>query len=570
MSITNSRAYRWVTFLVLFFESAVLALFERIDPDPFHSGLVYAQGIAASDGLLPNKNFLSPYGAFGPFLNGAWLHLVNDSLFSLNLLYGAFIIGSGYLVQRNLKRYIDWKLAVLANLTWVMTLASVIPWPSILANLLVLLAFTTLINHKDAVLSSGKPQHCYLLLVISLLDLAILTRIHLSVAPILITIGILFFRKSINSDFIKRWFLYNLIIVLFLTFFMLYVGILNDWFYQVVIWPATAFETLPITVSYVFSLMWFPFCLILVYSLIKLNVAVLDGRTKILLLLVTLMNFSLFYFIYFVSTREYDESQTATFRTLPGFLKNSSENLQFLTSLSAGMLTLLGVLHSLMKRRSRVTTGDNNADFWERSLMVVLGLTGLAQLYPLHDNVHLWFAAPLFIIPSAYFSKNFLIKSKSVTISLVLILSSFFAVQGLSAYDLFKIDRVTLLSYEQRGLLSSNLYISSVDKTLILLNKYVEGRELRNNCIQGIFAVSGGNYNSIDGNFTPNIYEKFAKYSPSVDLTLRQPKYILECNVTQKKLSEMTKALGEPIFKVPIQISSDQSLNTFNALFTFR
>jgi hypothetical protein len=109
-----------------------------------------------------------------------------------------------------------------------------------------------------------------------------------------------------------------------------------------------------------------------------------------------------------------------------------------------------------------------------------------------------------------------------------------------------------------------------VDKTLILLDTYVKGREVRNNCIQGIFAVSSGNYNSIDGNFTPNIYEKFAKSSPSVDLTLKQPKYILECNVTQEKLLEMSKSVGQPTFKVPVQNFPDQNLNTFYVLFALR
>jgi hypothetical protein len=547
-----------------------ICFFERIDPDSFHSGLVYAQSIAVNNGLLPNKNFLSPYGAFGPLINGAWLNLVNDSLFSLNLLYGVFIIISGYLVQRNLARYIDWKLALLANSTWVMTLASVIPWPSILANLLMLLAFTILINRKDSIFVNSNSIHYYLFLVITLIDLAILTRVHLAIAPILITISIFIFRKSLNPDFIKKWFLYNIILVLFLSLFMLYNGFLFDWFYQVVIWPATAFETLPITVSYLFSLMWFPFSLILIAILIRLNVLVIGNKTRISLSLAALMNFSLFYVIYYVSTRKYDESQTATFRTLPGFLKNSSENLQFLISFSAGMLVLVGVMHSVIKRSENVPASSKSTNFWERSLMVNLGLTGLAQLYPLHDNVHLWFAAPLMIIPAAYFSKNYLIDSKSVTVSLAIILSSIFAVQGISAHDLFTVDRVRLMSYEQRGLVASNFHFSTVDRTLILLDKYVKGRQLRNNCIQGIFAVSSGNYNSIDGNFTPNIYEKFAESSPSVDLTLKQPKYILECNVTQEEILEMSNSVGQPIFKVPIQNFPDQNLNTFNVLFALR
>jgi hypothetical protein len=85
------------------------------------------------------------------------------------------------------------------------------------------------------------------------------------------------------------------------------------------------------------------------------------------------------------------------------------------------MLVLLGVIQSILKRSGNSPTGDKSTYFWERSLMVVVGSTGLAQLYPLHDNVHLWFAAPLLIIPAVFFSKDYLSKSNSVTLSLTLV-----------------------------------------------------------------------------------------------------------------------------------------------------
>jgi hypothetical protein len=286
--------------------------------------------------------------------------------------------------------------------------------------------------------------------------------------------------------------------------------LLYSWIYQVIVWPATEFDPPPITISYLFGLFWIPLSLCFALILLRINISLVRGD-KWRSIPAFAMNFLLFYTIYFVSTREYDPALTATFKTLPGFLKNSSENLQFFIGSSSAMLVLIGIFQTARIQFSRVLVNSLNRNIWESALIIILGLAGLGQLYPLHDNVHLWFVTPLLLIPAAYYSKNFLISSKLHSKSLAIIMLCFLAVQGVSAHELFKVDRVRLSSYEQRGLLASRDYSNSVDKTLILLDKKIKGRDLRNNCIQGIFAVSGGKYNSIDGNFSANAYPKFAK-----------------------------------------------------------
>jgi len=558
---------RLTTGLVIAIEGLVLFLYQRLDPDSFHSGLVYAQGIAVSNGLLPNKNFLSPYGVVGPLVNGAWLYLIDDTLLSLNLLYGLLIVCSGYLVQRNAVRYLDYKLAILLNLTWVMTLASVIPWPSILANFLILVSFTILIDHKDKAFYKEESFHIYLVPVAVLLQLSVLTRIHLAITLVLISAFIIVFQKYVNKSFVVCWFVYNLFIFLLFILLMLRSGVFQDWFYQVVVWPATEFDSPPITLSYIFSLMWFPLGLIYCFFILRVNLFAIADRSIKRLLLITISNIALFYLVYFISTRNYDVTKTSTFKTLPGFLKNSSENLQFFLGFSAAMIVLFGAIHSLLRIRWPKSKAFLETRSWEKFLLIGLGLTGIVQLYPLNDNVHIWFVTPLLLIPAAYFSKSVLMKSRSSSISFSLMLVGFLVVQSVSAYDIFKIDRVNLVSYEQRGLLGSKYYFSSVDQTIVLLAKHVKGRELRNNCIQGIFAVSGGKYNSIDGNFSSNSYEKFAQTIPTVDPSEKESKYILECNLTYDGLLRASETNSQVVFKLNLNSSSDPVLSTYNVLF---
>lgn len=466
-----------------------------------------------------------------------------------------------------MERYLDCKAAILLNLTWVMTLASVMPWPSVLANFLILVSFTILIDNKDKAFKKEESFHFFLVPVVALLQLSVLTRIHLAITLVLISASLLVFRKSLNRSFVNFWFVYNLFVVLGLTLLMVLSGVFQDWFYQVVVWPLTEFDSPPITLSYVFSLMWFPFGLIYCFIILKVNMFAIVDRSRKRLMLTAISNISLFYLVYFISTRNYDVTKTATFKSLPGFLKNSSENLQFFLGFSAAMMVLFGAIQSLLRIRWTKSKLFFEARSWEKFLLTGFGLTGIAQLYPLNDNVHIWFVTPLLLIPAAYFSKSFLMKSRSSSMSFSLMLVGFLLVQVVSTYDTFKIDRVTLVSYEQRGLLGSKQYFSSVDQTLVLLAKHVKGRELRNNCIYGIFAVSGGKYNSIDGNFSSNSYEKFAQVIPTVDPSNKESKYILECNLSYEGLLKASETYSQVVFKLDLKSSSDPVLTTYNVLF---
>ena len=110
-----------------------------IDPGLYHSGFVYAQSIEVKNELFLNLNFFSPFGIAGTLLNGLWLGLTTDSPMSLLLLYGLITVVIGYLLQIDLRNCIPENLPKLIKLTWVATLATAMPWPSLLTTFFYLL-----------------------------------------------------------------------------------------------------------------------------------------------------------------------------------------------------------------------------------------------------------------------------------------------------------------------------------------------------------------------------------------------------------------------------------------------
>ena len=69
-----------ITFLI---QITYFLIQSKWDPDPHHDGYVYAQALAASEGMVPNRDFFAMYGPLNPFLQGIWLNITNHNLISL-------------------------------------------------------------------------------------------------------------------------------------------------------------------------------------------------------------------------------------------------------------------------------------------------------------------------------------------------------------------------------------------------------------------------------------------------------------------------------------------------------
>jgi hypothetical protein len=554
-------------FLVAIIEVVFTFFFLRTDPDPFHSGFVYSQALAVKDGLLPAKDFISPYGVISPFLNGLWTKFVNDSLFSLLLLYGAITISSGILIQLFITRMGYFKLGVLLNLVWVMTLATAMPWPSILTTFFTLLGLYILYFNSEMLSLDYKGSYLRIIPVVILLQFSVLTRIHLLITPMVISIFTFFYRRSINTKFFQYWFISNLVISAILLALLDFLGILGPFVDQVILWPLTSFESPPINISFVFSFIWFPVSLLLVIALTsilsKLNANSTSPRRQAFLYLFCAV---FFYSIYRISIFNFKNGATNTLKSIPGFLKQSAVYSQFWPILAAATISVTALLYKIfLYFKGRLVS--NLPNVFQEWLMSALVITGLVQLFPLHDNIHLWFVGPLFIVPAVHFLSLHTRVISTYDKSIHLILISFLTVQILSTGTHLSSTRVPLSSPELTGMMATPEYKKTTDKTMVLLSKYVSGRELRNNCAASLYSVSNRTYRSVDGNFSEGFFSNLTSFTPVVNPAKIPASEIFECGISESNIKRRDDLGYKVLFKVIYPKRSPSGEKIYNVLF---
>ena len=323
--------------VLLFVQTFSLSQFLKRDPDPFHSGFVYSQSIAVSDGLLPNRNFLSPYGLIGPLLNGFWLHTVDNSLLSLLFLYGIVTLLSGYIMGKELSRHTSPITGHLLSTVWIFSFATAMPWPSILTTFLTMISIILLLRNREKVFSPYSDQHLYLIPVVLFLDLAILTRIHLGITPLLISVYIFFKRKSLNSAFVKTWFYLQAVFCVSILLVLSLLGVLKPFINQVIFWPLTKFENPSLNFSFLASFIWFPVALFLITFLTLIVFRSTRESSSIFSIVISVLpSLSILYLLYFFSKFEFLGSDITTLKTFPGFIKTASVNLPIVTGKQIG------------------------------------------------------------------------------------------------------------------------------------------------------------------------------------------------------------------------------------------
>jgi hypothetical protein len=105
---------------------------------------------------------------------------------------------------------------------------------------------------------------------------------------------------------------------------------------------------------------------------------------------------------------------------------------------------------------------------------------------------------------------------------------------------------------------------------MALLGDNLNGRVLRNNCIDSLFSVSNGKYVSIDGNFSSNSFGNFTDNVPVVDPNLSQPTFIFECRISVSRIQEILGEGSSIVFQYP-ELTNDQTTeSSFNVLFKKR
>lgn len=128
--------------------AAVFSVFARFDPDPHHDGFQLAPAIGVSEGMSMHHELYSHYGPISAWINGAWLRLTDPTLLNLRLL-GAIQLSLITILLYSLLV----KLGASRSASWFVTLIWIVScpvwayepnffglwlWPSITFNLIAL------------------------------------------------------------------------------------------------------------------------------------------------------------------------------------------------------------------------------------------------------------------------------------------------------------------------------------------------------------------------------------------------------------------------------------------------
>ena len=519
----------------------------RLEPDPHHDGVIYGAAVGASQGLVPQRDFLSQYGPMQPLVNGIWLNLFGTSMLSLRFFYCVLLVACSYLVYTSLRRYIKNDLALLIPTAWIFTGPFGLPWPSILSTFL---ALASIKLFEQGILTKTKERFANLFIFLSgiAIGLGVFVRIHILIVSVLVIIMLIVFIKLsiIKSRIALIWVTGFITAVTSVVAFLCITGALNFYIYQSIVWPANFYGKLNITKSYIVNWFWYPatfmFVLTIIYSI---KIYFEKSNSKFRFINTTIIVLAIFVSSYFISIQE--KSGDLTLRNPKVLVITFADRVIHSIGYTASTLVIF-LSVSLLIRRKNFFLNPIDPVKWT---YLVYGVGIFGQLYPLYDNYHLWMISPVFLLSFCVLSP--IIRNeyshqaiKSVLISLILALCIQQAGQ-------LQFPRYSYKSEQLLGMQSSWVSAKGTDLTLLELQKV--NNRIKFNCGDGLYAVANGKYQAEDRNFY--------NWDPDTKMASSSTEYVFFCQATRTKYSNYLEAGWEKTFEIPISIYFEGSTKVY-------
>jgi hypothetical protein len=124
-----------------------------------------------------------------------------------------------------------------------------------------------------------------------------------------------------------------------------------------------------------------------------------------------------------------------------------------------------------------------------------LGLGTLTQLYPLYDEVHLWFIAPVLIVCSAIGLRSVIISNAVVNRCAIFFLPPVIILASTVVQD-WNQPRVKFESPVLNGMMGNPDSVRNLDQTLIMMNRELGSSKITFDCPHGLYAVHNGSFAS--------------------------------------------------------------------------
>ena len=537
----KSNFYPGFLWVCIALQGVMFGFFSRLDPDPYHDGFIYAPAVGISEGQLPHRDVFAQYGPVSPLIQGLWLKATSPTIFSLKMLNTVFVIFIAIILVQVLKRKIRIEAAQLLALAWLSWFAASMPWPSIITTLFTLIAFSIL-------LMDGNTGRIRLFFAALLLVLAIFTRIQ-SVLFLFALVPLYILEKNQERRQNLKLFFFSANLILIVGIILLgHNNMLSGYAEQSIRWSSEAYSKVELSKSFITSFVWFPTSLVGV-TIIAFLLHRFEFNRFIRLALILIFPSILV----FLDHQSFEGDVTLENPSVL-LVYSARSYIHFTGYAFASAVIVCGLFwaHSILKRKP-LNGQSILASIW--------GLLVLTQLWPLHDDIHVWFIAPILItavvfgLPSGWdvFSKHYR------TISLL----ALFSISASIAhnYTFMKVERSAYSNFGMRGLYGDPQQVDFVDSTIKAIESKSLTRPFKNLCTHGFYSILEGKYSVSDGQYAANSRLEYVDWYPSFPKEKQNPSFYFYCGLSYDEFL----AIPNPD-KLLVAIGNEKSLEKSSSI----
>lgn len=506
------RGGRWFVlvdkFSIAATAAAVFSVFARFDPDPHHDGFQLAPAIGVSEGMSMHRELYSHYGPVSAWINGAWLSLTDPTLLNLRLLGSIQLSLTAVLLYSLLV-----KIGVSRGSSWFVTLIWIIScpvwayesnyfglwlWPSITFNLIALAVAFAFLRIPPQQASAKKRKICFFLIGF-LLCLAQLTRTKEGLILVIAFFVILatmhhsvgLFHAFIGFTTTMAMF----ILALFLT------GSFQDWLSQTITGPISNPESVSVG-----GFDWGYFRSIYLGGNLGNTLALLTILTGLIYVYQkygekNLVRFSILASSIVISHLVLlNQSDSTDVLGIPRSIYAAKSSLAYTVAIRFGLLIAIvgtvvttAVIAVGLFKKTRAPLMRNQ----EVMVPFALGLGAIANLYPLPDIYHLWWASPSLLLFAVALTKG-LLKPQIGNAVLSIALSFVAVVVPLNSFKALKETQQPRTEWSDgslRGMLIHESIVPSFVAARDVL-KNIDRPADFSNCRDPLWAVFTGSYMS--------------------------------------------------------------------------
>jgi hypothetical protein len=548
--LVNSR----IQIAIVFFANLLTLVFRaHLDPDATHDGIIYPAGLVVSQGGIPNRDVFTQYGPFTHLLHGFWLTVTEPNLLSLRY-FTALLLASSFtltfhVIKTKLGPYLSFFLVLGLNLSAPLFLPSLLPWPSVITTLITMITLVTFQNID--LKKNSKATQFAVAIIFFITTLGVFIRIHMVVNLTLLALLLVYF--GLKSKIPSSWSLFALFGFLASSgLAFLYFSLTNSWnefIYQSIEFPFQSFGekdgffTFRQLILYLTNLYSYLLAIVVLGLLVLiLGKAASANRLNSL----GLVYFFLFLIAALVVSRITPE--TSSFKNPVYLLVYSSTSV--LQTLN--LLTIVVSLWVVLKNFLRWRFLD-----WNQFLGLVTGIAVFTQLYPAPDPLHVWWIAPVLVsVISMQTDSNklrLLLKPRIRAVRILLV-----GVLVILSCQQLLINSQPRAPYKTdflNGMSGTVPMVTSIDRTLMLLEEEKRLYRIEYQCGEGIFSVAGNYFDTRDPYFLDILN--------SPVMTKSGDRAIFMCGISRDELRQYSQ---ESKWKIIFQVKRES--DRVNALVT--